>query len=162
MGLKMEIKYKIILIVIIILLFSSLVAAFTFLFDRISTLEYHLEEKKRDDFIIQIIYSIIEDNSNFIADNTNLNLYEINWKDKINDQFYIVKDTGFSWVTYIIYFNNDFKLLIDTGKKINDYYGGGIFEINGINELNDDLSEFDYKIPSGQYYYIGKHRIYTH
>ena len=146
--------YKIFNIIAIILISFVIF----YLYMQIKTLKYHLDEGKRDDFIIQIIYSIIEDDFEFIKKHTNIDTTSIK-QNNIGENFFIFKDTGSSWVDYQICFENGYIIYFETGDKIYEYYGGAIFEIINISEITN--KEMQEACIGKQYYIIGNHKIFA-
>jgi len=112
-----------------------------------------------DNFVIRLIYSIYKNENEFLKNYTKNDLEKMEWKNKLTDDFFMVKDTYFNDVEYLIYFNNDFVLHINVGKLKYKFYGAAVFEISDIYE--EKSIEAKGRLFSGShFYYIGKYRIY--
>lgn len=129
---------------------------------KIQSLEFENEERKRDEFIVQTIDAIFEKDATFLKHYSGLDLGEIEWKEKISKGYWIHKDTGLSYVEYVIFFDDGFLLYIDTGKKLSEFYGGATFKINIIGEARGEYEGWKREHLTGPYNYIGPHRIYLY
>ena len=130
----------------------------TFYFD-LDNLKYERDQLRMDNFIIQLMLSIQDNNDTFIKKNTNFDPSQFSWQHEISNDFYILRDTILGGVVYYIYFNNDIVLNINVGKKLTEYYGAATFEILDIYE-EKSIEAKENNLTETPFYFLGKYKIY--
>src|SRR3989304_154465 len=103
---------NIIILLLCIVCMLLIILFITFYFD-LDNLKYERDQLRMDNFIIQLMLSIQDNNDTFIKKNTNFDPSQFSWQHEISNDFYILRDTILGGVVYYIYFNNDIVLNIN-------------------------------------------------
>jgi len=148
------IKLKTILITVGFLLITSF-ALFTYW--RFSSLSYELQERKRDEFVIQLAYAIIEGQSLPALKQAEVTSAWVKSLGPLDSRFNVYKDTGFTYVEYYLVFESGLVLFFDTGEKVSNFYGAATFHLNQLAKSNNFEPN-----KNAPFYFVGPHKVYPH